>query len=159
MQSPTPDARIWIDKQTPEPFHALNGVALAIRTAAATAGLDRALVELVNVRVSQLNGCPFCLNLHTRAAVEAGVTQQQLDVLAAWRRSDLYTPAQRAALSLAELTTALPDEQTLEREYALARQHMSDDQVSVVIWVATTIGAFNRVSIMSRHPVRARKEN
>ncbi len=159
MQSPTPDARIWIDKQTPEPFRALNGVALAVRTAAAAAGLDRALVELVNVRVSQLNGCPSCLNLHTRAAVAAGVTQQQLDVLTAWRRSELYTPTQRAALSLAELTTALPDEQTLEREYALARQHMSDDQVSVVIWVATTIGAFNRVSIMSRHPVRARKEN
>jgi AhpD family alkylhydroperoxidase len=113
----------------------------------------------VNVRVSQIDGCPFCLNLHTRAAIEAGVTQQQLDVLEGWRRTDLYTPPQRAALALAELTAELPDEQNLEREYALARQHMSDDQVSVVIWAATTIGAFNRVSIMSRHPVRARKES
>jgi AhpD family alkylhydroperoxidase len=156
---PPPDARIWIDKQTPEPFHALGAVAVAVQHAAEAAGLDRAVMELVNVRVSQINGCPFCLNLHTRAAIAAGVTQQQLDVLPAWRRSDLFIPLQRAALVLAETTTTVPDEETLTREYALARQHMSDDQVSVVIWAATTIGAFNRVSIMSRHPVRVRKEN
>ncbi|WP_216896275.1 carboxymuconolactone decarboxylase family protein [Nocardia alni] len=155
---PTP-ARVWIDKQTPEAYHALSALSLALHHAATAAGLDRVLIELINVRVSQLNGCPFCLNLHTRAAVEAGVTQQQLDVLEGWRRADLYTPLQRAALALAETTTILPGEQILEHEYALARQHMSDDQVSVVIWAATTIGAFNRVSIMSRHPVRARKES
>ncbi|MBU3060908.1 carboxymuconolactone decarboxylase family protein [Nocardia sp. NEAU-G5] len=158
MDSPA-DARVWIDKQTPEAFHALSALTPAISHAAEAAGLDRSLIELVNVRVSQLNGCPFCLNLHTRAAVTAGVTQQQLDVLPAWRRTDLFTPLERAALGLAELTTELPDEQTLERGYAIARQQMSDDQVSVVIWAATTIGAFNRVSIMSRHPVRARKES
>lgn len=158
MDSPA-DARVWIDKQTPEAFHALSAVTPAVNHAATAAGLDRSLIELVNVRVSQLNGCPFCLNLHTRAAVAAGITQQQLDVLPAWRRTELFTPLERAALTLAELTTELPDEQTLERGYAIARQQMSDDQVSVVIWAATTIGAFNRVSIMSRHPVRARKES
>jgi AhpD family alkylhydroperoxidase len=158
MESPT-DARVWIDKQTPEAFHALGTVTLAVQHAAEAAGLDRALIELVNVRVSQLNGCPFCLNAHTRAAVSAGVTQQQLDVLPGWRRTDLFTRLEQSALALAELTTELPDEQMLDREYAVARQHMSDDQVSVVIWAATTIGAFNRVSIMSRHPVHARKES
>ena len=97
--------------------------------------------------------------MHTRAAITAGATQQQLDVLSGWRRTELFTPLERAALALAELTTELPDEQTLDREYAVARQQLSDDQVSVVIWAATTIGAFNRVSIMSRHPVHARKES
>jgi len=158
MDSPA-DARVWIDKQTPEAFHALGAVTLAVQHAATTAGLDRALIELVNVRVSQLNGCPFCLNLHSRAAITAGATQQQLDVLSGWRRTELFTPLEQAALTLAELATKLPDEQTLDREYAVARQQLSDDQVSVVIWAATTIGAFNRVSIMSRHPVRARKES
>jgi predicted GNAT family acetyltransferase len=57
-----------------------------------------------------------------------------------------------------QLTTTLPDEAALNREYALARKYLSDDQVSTVVWVAITIGAFNRVSIMSRHPVGARKE-
>jgi AhpD family alkylhydroperoxidase len=158
MDSPAA-ARVWIDKQTPEAFHALAAVTLAVQRAATAAGLERALIELVNVRVSQINGCPFCLNLHGRAAIAAGVTQQQLDVLSGWRRTELFTPLEQAALALAELTTALPDEQTLDREYAVARQQLSDDQVSVVTWAATTIGAFNRVSIMSRHPVRARKEN
>ncbi|WP_227979626.1 carboxymuconolactone decarboxylase family protein [Nocardia spumae] len=159
MQNPAADARIWIDKQSPEPFRALGGVALAARNAAAAAGLDRSLVELINVRVSQLNGCAFCLDLHSRAALTAGVTAQQLEVLPAWRRSELFTPSECAALALAETTTTLPDEDTLAREYALARHHLSDEQVSVVIWVATTIGAFNRVSIMSRHPVRERQEH
>ena len=85
---------------------------------------------------------------------------QQLDVLTAWRRSPyLFTELQQAALSVAETVTSLPDEETMQREYAAARQHLSDDQMSVLIWAATTIGAFNRVSIMSRHPVRVRKEN
>ncbi|MGW2659669.1 hypothetical protein ACWCW7_01805 [Nocardia tengchongensis] len=60
---------------------------------------------------------------------------------------------------MAETVTSLPDEESMQREYAAARQHISDDQMSVLIWAATTIGAFNRVSIMSKHPVRVRKEN
>ncbi len=158
MQTPAADARIWIDKQSPEPFRALNSVALAVRNAAAAAGLDRSVVELVNVRVSQINGCAYCLDLHSQAALKAGVTRQQLDVLPAWRRTELFTPSECAALALAETTTTLPDEDTLRRVYALARKQLSDEQVSVIVWVATTIGAFNRVSIMSRHPVRERKE-
>ncbi|MDR7169908.1 AhpD family alkylhydroperoxidase [Nocardia kruczakiae] len=158
MQTPAADARIWIDKQSPEPFRALNSVALAVRNAAAAAGLDRSLVELVNVRVSQINGCAYCLDLHSQAALKAGVTRQQLDVLPAWRRTELFTPSECAALALAETTTTLPDEDTLQRVYAHARKQLSDEQVSVIVWVATTIGAFNRVSIMSRHPVRERKE-
>ncbi|MGW4351187.1 carboxymuconolactone decarboxylase family protein [Nocardia sp. NPDC004582] len=160
MQSPVTHDRLWIDKQSPEIFHALNGVALAVRNAAAAADLDRAVMELVNVRVSQLTGCPFCLDLHTRAAREAGVTQQQLDVLPGWQRSPyLFTELQRAALSVAETVTSLPDEESMQREYAAARQHLSDDQMSILIWAATTIGAFNRASILSKHPVRVRKEN
>lgn len=160
MQSQAVHARVWIDKQSPAIYHALTSVALSIRNAAAAVDLSRAVMELVNVRVSQLNRCPYCLDLHERAAEEAGVTRQQLAVLAAWRRSpDLYSDQEQAALGLAEVVTSLPDEEITEREYAAARQHLSDDQMSVVIWAATTIGAFNRVSIMSKHPVRVRKGN
>ncbi|MEV6070464.1 carboxymuconolactone decarboxylase family protein [Nocardia sp. NPDC052001] len=160
MQSLVSHDRVWIDKQTPEVFHALNSVAAAVRNAAAAVDLGRAVMELVNVRVSQLNGCAYCLDVHFRAAREAGVTTQQLAVLDAWERSPhLYSDQERAALVLAETVTALPGEAAIELQYAAARQHLSDDQVSVLIWAATTIGAFNRVSIMSKHPVRVRKEN
>ncbi len=159
MQNPAADTRVWVDKQSPGPFRALGGVALAVRSAAEAAGLDRSLIELVNVRVSQLNGCAYCLDVHSRAALQAGVTPQRLEVLPAWRRTDLFTPFESAVLILAETTTTLPDEDSVARAYALARQQLSDEQISVIIWAATTIGAFNRVSIMSRHPVRERTEH
>ncbi|WTL52506.1 GNAT family N-acetyltransferase [Nocardia sp. NBC_01499] len=151
--------RVWIDKQTPAAFRALSKVASEVRAAGAEVGLDRKLIELINVRVSQINGCAYCLDTHQRAALAAGNTDQELAVLPAWRRTALYSPKEQAALALAEITATLPDEHTIEREYAFAREHLTDDQLSVVVWAATTIGAFNRVSILSRHPVRASKEN
>ncbi|MFI9244743.1 carboxymuconolactone decarboxylase family protein [Streptomyces sp. NPDC053086] len=147
--------RIFIDKQSPKVYHALVQTAEAVRAVAAEAGLDRVLVELVNLRVSQLNGCAYCLHVHTRAALRAGETPQRLGVLAAWRDTELFTPAERAALALAEATTAAADTAAQDAAYAAAREVLTDDQTSAVVWVAVTINAFNRVSIMSRHPVRA----
>ncbi|MEU7634168.1 GNAT family N-acetyltransferase [Nocardia sp. NPDC049220] len=150
--------RVWIDKQTPTAFRALNSVASEVRAAAAALGLDRRIIELINLRVSQINGCAYCLDVHYRAALAAGATEQEIAVLPGWRRSEAYTPFEQAVLALTEITATLPDENTLEREYARARNHLTDDQLAVVVWAATTIGAFNRVSILSKHPVRARKE-
>jgi len=144
---------IHIDKQSPAAYRALIGVATAVGSLAADSGLPRPLVELVNVRVSQLNGCPSCLEIHTRKAVAAGVTDKQLATLPAWRDSGVFDEREQAALRLAEITTTLPDHDTAEREYARARKVFSDDQLSAVIWVATAINAFNRVSILSRHTV------
>jgi AhpD family alkylhydroperoxidase len=145
---------IHIDKQSPEAYQALVNVSTAVARTAHNAGLPRALVELVNVRVSQINGCPSCLEVHNRRAVTAGVTDKQLATLSVWRDTELFDEHQQAALRLAEITTALPDHDTAEREYARARKVFSDDQLSAVIWVATAINAFNRVSILSRHPVK-----
>ncbi|MGW5433299.1 carboxymuconolactone decarboxylase family protein [Streptomyces sp. NPDC004059] len=146
--------RIFIDKQSPKAYHALVQTSEAVRTTAAEAGLDRTLVELVNLRVSQINGCAYCLHVHTRAALRAGDTPDRLGVLAAWRDTELFTPAERAALALAEATTAAADAAAQDAAYAAARDVLTDDQIAAVIWVAVTINAFNRVSIMSRHPVR-----
>ncbi|MFF4836922.1 carboxymuconolactone decarboxylase family protein [Streptomyces sp. NPDC001315] len=158
MNSATPGSatqRIFIDKQSPKAYHALVQTSEAVRAAAADAGLDRTLVELVNLRVSQINGCAYCLHVHTRAALRAGETTQRLGVLAAWRDTELFTPEERAALALAESTTQPADAAAQDSAYAAARDSLTDDQISAVIWVAITINAFNRVSIMSKHPVRA----
>ncbi|NED78185.1 carboxymuconolactone decarboxylase family protein [Streptomyces sp. SID9944] len=146
--------RIFIDKQSPAAYDALVRTSEAVRKVAADAGLDRSLVELIDLRVSQLNGCAYCLHVHTRAALRTGETTQRLGVLAAWRDTELFTPAERAALALAEATTAAADTAAQETAYAAAREVLTDDQISAVIWVAVTINAFNRVSILSRHPVR-----
>jgi AhpD family alkylhydroperoxidase len=149
--------RIFIDKQSPKAYHALVQTSEAVRATAADAGLDRIVVELINLRVSQINGCAYCLNVHTRAALHAGETAQRLGVLAAWRDTELFTPAERAALALAEATTEPTDAAAQETAWEAARDALTDDQISAVIWVAITINAFNRVSIMSKHPVRSER--
>ncbi|MFK4212820.1 carboxymuconolactone decarboxylase family protein [Streptomyces sp. NPDC030920] len=146
--------RVFVDKQSPKPYHALIQTSEAVRATAADAGLDRVLVELINLRVSQLNGCAYCLDVHTRAALRAGESTQRLGVLAAWRDTEVFTPRERAALALAETTTDPADAAAQETAYDAAREVFGDDEISAVIWVAITINAFNRVSILSKHPVR-----
>src|ERR1700712_3885183 len=143
---------VHIDKQTPLVYQALTGVSTAVFAAAKELGLPRGLVELVNVRVSQINGCPTCLEVHHRRALAAGVTDKQLATLPVWRDTELFDDREQAALRLAEITTTLPDHDTAEREYARARAVLTDEELSAVIWVAIAINAFNRVSILSRHP-------
>ncbi|MFE5586520.1 carboxymuconolactone decarboxylase family protein [Kitasatospora sp. NPDC056531] len=148
------ERRVFIDKQSPTAYRAQLAAAEASRAVAAEAGLDRRLVELVNLRVSQINGCAYCLNVHTRAALREGETAQRLGVLPAWRDTELFTARERAALALAESTTEPADATAQASAYEAARQVLSEDQISAAIWVAIAINAFNRVSIMSKHPVR-----
>jgi AhpD family alkylhydroperoxidase len=148
------DRRVFVDKQSPRAYQALTRTAEDVRAVAADAGLDRRLVELINLRVSQINGCAYCLNVHTRAALRAGESTQRLGVLPAWRDTELFSARERAALALAEATTNPADIVGQQDAYAAARQALTDDEISAVVWVAITINAFNRVSIMSKHPVR-----
>lgn len=145
---------VYVDEQTPDAYRAMVTVATAVSKAAREAGLSRSLTELVNVRVSQINGCASCLDVHNARAAAAGVAAKQLATLPVWRDTELFDDREQAALRLAEITTTLPDHDTAEREYARARGVLTDDELSAIIWVATAINAFNRVSILSRHPVR-----
>jgi AhpD family alkylhydroperoxidase len=156
-RSPEVDRPVFIDKQSPEAYQALVRTSEAVRSVAADAGLDRRLVELVNLRVSQINGCAFCLHVHTRAALRAGETAQRLGVLPAWRDADLFSGAERAALALAEAATSPADLDARDAAHAEARAVFTDDQISAVLWVAVTINAFNRVSVMSRHRMPAER--
>jgi AhpD family alkylhydroperoxidase len=149
------DRRVPIDKESRAAYLAQIEVAKAVRKAGEGAGLDRTLVELVNIRVSQINGCAYCLDVHVRDALEHGEAPQRLAVLPAWRDTTLFTSKERAALTLAESVTTLPDARTQDQDYADAREHLNAEQLSAVSWIAITMNAFNRVSIVSRHAVRA----
>ncbi|WP_350005439.1 carboxymuconolactone decarboxylase family protein [Pseudarthrobacter sp. WHRI 8279] len=146
----------FLDKSDAGSWQALNGLALKVAAAAGEAGLSRSVVELVNVRISQLNGCAYCLYLHSCDAGEVGVTGQQLAVLPTWREAAVFTDVERAALAIGEAATVLPDADTRVRELAAARLQLSDAQWPALQWAAVTMNAFNRVSILSRHPVRPR---
>lgn len=152
----TTSDRFFLDKSDPAAWRALNGLALKAQGAAEAAGIPRAAIELLNVRVSQLNGCAYCLDMHSRYALDAGVSNQQLAVLPTWRETALFTDLERAALSIGETVTVLPEDQTRQADLQQTRTVLTDEQFSALQWAAVAINAFNRVSIMSRHPVRAR---
>ncbi|WP_327315678.1 carboxymuconolactone decarboxylase family protein [Streptomyces sp. NBC_01235] len=151
--STSTSTRVWIDKQSPQAYRALGETAQAVRETARAAGLDRTLVELVNIRVSQLTGCAYCLDVHVRTALRQGETTQRIAVLSAWRHTDLFTDQERAALALAESVTTLPDARIQDQDYAEAARHLTPEQISAVAWGAITMNAFNRLSIVSRHPI------
>lgn len=155
----TPSDRLSVDKLTPSAYRAQLQVAKVLREVAQEVGLDRIVVELVNLRVSQINGCAYCLDVHTRAALDNGEDPRRLACLDAWRDSGLFSDRERAALALAELVTTLPDGYTQDREYAEARRHLDEGEMSALIWVAIAMNAFNRVSVLSRHPVRRRPDD
>ncbi|MFF1252369.1 carboxymuconolactone decarboxylase family protein [Pseudarthrobacter sp. NPDC058329] len=145
---------IFLDKQHPVLWRTLNGLGLKVREAAEAAGVDEKTVELLHVRISQLNGCAYCLDVHVRDALKAGESGQRLAVLPAWRETALFSEKERAALALAESITELPDHRSQAHEEAFAREHLTEEEFSVISWLSITMNAFNRISITSHHPVR-----
>lgn len=145
---------LYLDKSNPDIYDLMVATAKGVSATAEQAGLDRRLVELVNLRVSQINGCAFCLDLHTRRAQQDGETAQRLGVLPTWREAGVFTEMERAALEVAEFVTELPEpEERIAAEYR-AREILSDAEYAAVAWIAVAMNAFNRISITSRHPVR-----
>ena len=154
-QQQNPEQRnVFLDKAHPAAWRALNGLGLKAKEAAIDAGLDETLIELLNVRISQINGCAYCLDMHVGDAVKNGESAQRLAVLPAWRDTTLFSDKERAALTLAEAITTISDAHARDREGAQARRHLTADEFSAVSWLAITMNAFNRVSIVSQHPVR-----
>lgn len=145
---------LYLDKAVPAAYAAATDLAREAGVAAEAAGLDRLLVELVNLRVSQLNGCAFCIDLHHRRAVRAGESERRLAVLPAWSETGLFTVQERAALALAESVTTLPDADTRRRTEDESRTVLGDGAFAAVAWVALTMNAFNRISMTSHHPVK-----
>lgn len=147
---------VFLDKENPAAWEALNALKLKAREAAAEAGLDRTLTELLNVRISQINGCAYCLDVHVQDALENGETSQRLAVLSVWRETALFTDQERAALALAEAVTNVSDSAARERDSGYARHYLTVAEFSAVSWLAISINSLNRLSIISEHPVRRR---
>jgi AhpD family alkylhydroperoxidase len=112
-------------------------------------GLERALLELIKIRASQINGCAFCLDMHTQDARAGGETEQRIYALNAWRETPFYTDRERAALAWAEAVThiggGVPD-----ALYEEARQHFSEKELVDLTWAVAAINAWNRMAISSR---------
>jgi len=118
-------------------------------------GLEHGLIELVKIRASQINGCAFCLHMHTREARAGGETEERLHVLAAWRDSPLYTPRERAALAWTEELTRVAETGASDACYAEACGEFSDEEMVKLSLVIGVINVWNRLCVGFRtvHPV------
>jgi AhpD family alkylhydroperoxidase len=112
--------------------------------------LPKATQELVSLRASQINGCGWCVDLHTKEAAAAGETAVRLNLVAAWRESTVFTGAEQAALALAEEGTRLADahDGVSEQTWALARKHYDDDQLAALVCLVALINAANRLAVI-----------
>src|SRR3546814_14351068 len=99
---------------------------LALETYVRGCGLEHALVELVKMRASQINGCAYCLDMHSKDARRVGETEQRLYVLNGWRESPLYSPRERAALAWTEAVTRIADTHAQDAAYEHARDHLPE---------------------------------
>ncbi|TDD15502.1 carboxymuconolactone decarboxylase family protein [Nonomuraea diastatica] len=116
--------------------------------------LPKPLRELVELRVSQINGCGFCTDLHTKEAAAAGESSVRLNLVAAWRESTVFTEAERAALALAEEGTRLGDAHrgVSDETWTEARKHYDDDQIGALVCVVAMINASTRMNVIVRNP-------
>ena len=138
--------RIKVYKTSPEFYDAM-----MVLSNAAAKDLDPALGELIKIRASQINHCAFCLDMHTRDARKHGITEQQLDVLAAWEEAGhLFNERERAALALTEAITELSDGHVSDEVYARAAAVFSERELGQVIAMAVTINAWNRINVSIR---------
>ncbi|MBF6193683.1 carboxymuconolactone decarboxylase family protein [Nocardia sp. NPDC019323] len=119
----------------------------------AQSSLEAKTQELVRIRVSQINGCSFCVGLHSQDALAAGEDPQRLHLLPAWREAAVYTDAERAALELAETATRLADGGRVDDEtWERARAHYDETQLAALISLIAAMNAFNRINAMVRQP-------
>ena len=123
--------------------------------AVSEAGLEYSLYELVRIRASQINGCPYCIHMHTRDARKAGETEERLYLVAAWRESPLFTPRERAALAWTEALTLIAQTRAPDADYEALKAHFTDEEIVKLSMAINMINLWNRVAVGFRtvHPV------
>ncbi len=117
--------------------------------------LDMQLIELVNIRASQINGCAFCLSIHIPGGRKTGLANEQIDLIAVWREAgDIFSARERAALAWAESLTLLPQSQAPDDLYEEVRVHFSEQETVELTWAIMTINVWNRMAVSMRVPPR-----
>lgn len=138
--------RINFKKLVPEAYRAM----MALETYVHQSGLEASLLELVKIRASQMNGCAYCLDMHSKDARAAGETEQRLYVLPAWREAPFYSDRERAALAWTEAVTLIHETHVPDDVYEFARQHFSDEELVNLTMAILAINGWNRLEVSFR---------
>jgi AhpD family alkylhydroperoxidase len=141
-------------KAAPDTIKALT----ALENQVAASGLEKSLIELVKTRASQINGCAFCINMHTEDARKNGETEQRLYLLNAWRESPVYTDRERAALAWTEAVTLISKTHAPDDVYNEVLSQFSEAETVNLTMLIANINAWNRIAISFRSvpPVKAK---
>ncbi len=140
------EARLDYSQKSPAGMTAM----LALNHFVETCGLEHALLELVKTRASQINGCAYCIDMHTIDARAAGESEQRLYLLNAWREAPFYTDRERAALAWTEAVTLVGESQVPDYLYEEVRQHFSEEELVNLTWAIVVINGWNRLSVAFR---------
>lgn len=143
------EQRLNLATADPKAFEAMLGLEKYL----ASSGLNKQLFELIKTRASQINGCAYCINMHTRDAMQIGETAQRLFLLNAWRETDVFTDKEKAVLALTEAVTLIANGPVSDEIYNTAKAHLSEQELSAVIMAIVAINGWNRIAITSRSPL------
>jgi AhpD family alkylhydroperoxidase len=141
-------SRLDYRKPSPEGLAALRRLESHVRES----GLETALLELVRTRASQINGCAYCLDMHTKDARAAGETEQRLYTLSVWRETPFFSARERAALALTEAVTRIADAHVGDDVYAEAANHFDDKELVDLTLAVIAINSWNRLAITFQAP-------
>ena len=139
-------ARIDFTKASPEVTKGLYGLERYLRTC----GLEESLLHLVKMRASQINGCAYCLDMHSKDARAAGETEQRLYALNAWREAPFYTDRERAALEWTEAVTAIGEAGVPDELYSATSKHFTETELVNLTMAVVAINGWNRLAISFR---------
>jgi AhpD family alkylhydroperoxidase len=137
------EARLDYTKASPEAFKAMLQMEGVVRRS----GIDPKLLELIKIRASQLNGCAYCIDMHTKDARLKQETEQRIYALDAWHETPFYTEKERAALAWTEALTDIQNGHAPDAVYGELRQNFSEEEIVILTLAITTINAWNRIAI------------
>jgi len=141
--------RINMQELQPAAWKAMYG----LETYLAGTGLNKSHKELIKIRASQINGCAFCINMHTADALKGGESSQRIFLLNAWKETDKFTDEEKAILALTEEVTLVSQHGLSDATYSEAKKYFSDETIAQLIMAVVAINAWNRIAISTRMPV------
>ena len=142
-------ARLPFYTLAPKSLHAM----IALSKTVSQGSLGERLVELVNLRVSQVNGCGVCVDMHWRALVKAGADPRHLNAVAAWREAPFFSARERAALAWADAVNALPHVDATDAAFREVREHFNETEIAELTYGIATIRGWNVLNLSLRNPI------